>query len=108
MITINQEIEHYSITEKEKKPFRNYIDNKEIFLLLKRFFDIIFSTVVIIFLLSWLIPIMAVLIKLDSKGPVFFIQRRVGRGLRSFGCIKLRTMVLNLEADKCSSSDNDR
>ena len=71
MITINQEIEPNLITEMDKKPFRNYIESKEIFLLLKRFSDIILSTLVIIFLLSWLIPIIAIAIKLNSKGPVF-------------------------------------
>ena len=107
MITLNQEIESYLITGTEKKPVRDYIDNKEIFLLLKRFFDIIISTIVIIFLLSWLIPILAVAIKLNSKGPVFFIQRRVGRGLRSFGCIKFRTMVPNDQTDKFIPCKND-
>ena len=107
MITINQEIESYLITEMGKKPFRNYINNKETFLLLKRIFDIILSLVVIIFLLSWLIPIMAILIKLNSKGPVFFIQRRVGRGLRSFGCIKFRTMIPNDQTDKYIACKND-
>ena len=107
MITINQEIESYLITEMGKKPFRNYINNKETFLLFKRIFDIILSLVVIIFLLSWLIPIMAILIKLNSKGPVFFIQRRVGRGLRSFGCIKFRTMIPNDQTDKYITCKND-
>ena len=51
---------------------------------------------------------MAILIKFNSRGPVFFIQRRVGRGLRSFRCIKFRTMVLNYDADKCSASNNDQ
>src|SRR6187397_1732476 len=108
MITINQQIEPTIITELGKKPFRYYIDNKAIFLLLKRFFDVILSTIVIIFLLSWIIPLLAIAIKLNSKGPVFFVQRRVGRGLRSFGCIKFRTMVLNCEADKRSACNNDR
>ncbi len=51
---------------------------------------------------------MASVIKLNSRGPVFFIQRRVGRGLKSFRCIKFRTMVLNYDADKCSASDSDQ
>lgn len=107
MITINQEIESYLITEKGEKPFRNYIESKEIFLLLKRFSDIILSTLVIIFLLSWLIPIIAIAIKLNSKGPAFFIQRRVGRGLRSFGCIKFRTMIPNDQANNYIACEND-
>lgn len=114
MITINQEIESYSQevesyfdTEAGKKPFRNYIDSKEIFLFFKRSFDIMLSAVVIMFLLSWIIPIMAIAIKLNSKGPVFFIQRRVGRGLKSFGCIKFRTMIPNDQADKYIACENE-
>jgi len=107
MITINQDVESYFNTETEKRPFRNYVDNKEIFLLFKRSFDIIVSASVIMFLLSWLIPLMAIAIKLNSKGPVFFIQRRVGRGLKSFGCIKFRTMIPNNQADKYIACEND-
>jgi len=107
MITINQQIEPTIITELGKKPFRYYIDNKAIFLLLKRFFDVILSTIVIIFLLSWIIPLLAIAIKLNSKGPVFFVQRRVGRGLRSFGCIKFRTMIPNDKANEYVSCEND-
>jgi len=107
MITINQEIDADLIAGTEEKPFRNYMESKEIFLLLKRFSDIILSIVVIIFFLSWLIPIIALAIKLNSKGPVFFVQRRVGKGLRSFGCIKFRTMVPNDQTDKFISCQND-
>jgi|SRR5215203_2337478 len=107
MITINQQIEPTIITELSKRPFRYYIDNKEIFLLLKRFFDVILSTIVIVFLLSWIIPILAIAIKLNSKGPVFFVQRRVGRSLRSFGCIKFRTMIPNDKANEYVACEND-
>jgi putative colanic acid biosynthesis UDP-glucose lipid carrier transferase len=107
MITINQ-IELTPLVEADETPFRSYIDNKTSFFLLKRISDIILSLLVIIFLLSWIVPLMAILIKLNSRGPVFFIQRRVGRGLRSFGCIKFRTMVLNCEADKRSACNNDQ
>src|SRR6187399_2426027 len=107
MITINQ-IELNSFVEVGEMPFRTYIDTKKFFFFLKRMSDIILSTTIIVFFLSWIIPLMAILIKLNSRGPVFFTQRRVGRGLKSFRCIKFRTMVLNCEADKCSASDNDR
>lgn len=109
MITIDQHIEPHFILDFEKagKPFRNHIDSKRIFLFLKRFFDIIVSIAVIIFLLSWLIPIMAIAIKSNSKGPVFFIQRRVGRGLKSFGCIKFRTMIPSDQPDKFAVYEND-
>ena len=114
MITINQieltpnQIEPSPFAALDETPFRRYIDSKSSFFLLKRVSDIIFSIAIIIFLLSWIIPLIAIVIKLNSRGPVFFIQRRVGRGVKSFRCIKFRTMFLNCEADKCSASDNDR
>ena len=60
---------------------------------LKRTFDIIFSSLVLIFLLSWLYPIIALLIKLDSKGRVLFIQKRVGVKNDLFECYKFRTLT---------------
>ena len=59
---------------------------------MKRFFDLCVSVLVIFCVLSWLLPLLAVLIWLDSGGPVFFIQKRVGRKGRLFGCYKLRSM----------------
>src|SRR5436190_15022047 len=107
MITINQ-IELSPFVEVDEIPFRTYIDSKKAFSFLKRASDIILSTTVIVFFLSWIVPLMAIVIKLNSRGPVFFIQRRVGRGLRSFRCIKFRTMFLNYDADKCSACNNDQ
>ena len=49
------------------------------YLLLKRGFDLLVSIFIIGSVLSWLLPLLAVLIKLDSKGPVFFVQQRMGR-----------------------------
>jgi len=107
MITINQ-VELKSFIEEGEITFRSYIDKKTFFFFLKRSSDIIFSVTIIILLLSWIIPLMAIVIKLNSRGPVFFIQRRVGRGLRSFVCIKFRTMVLNYDADRCSACNDDQ
>ena len=58
----------------------------------KRIFDIIFSSLVTIFILSWLIPIVGIIIKLNSKGPVFFLQNRHGRNNQFFKIMKFRTM----------------
>ena len=58
----------------------------------KRFFDIFIASIVIIFILSWLLPILAIIIKIDSDGPVFFRQQRGGKNNRGFSCIKLRTL----------------
>lgn len=61
----------------------------------KRMFDIVFSLFVIIFVLSWLCPVLAILIKLESKGPVFFKQGRPGLDEQEFICYKFRSMKMN-------------
>ena len=58
----------------------------------KRAFDIFFSFAVTLFIFSWLFPLIALLIKLNSRGPVFFIQYRVGLNGQLFKCYKFRTM----------------
>lgn len=73
----------------------------------KRAFDLFFSSLVLVFLLSWLLPIIALLIKITSKGPVFFVQKRVGYLGRSFNCYKFRTMRVNALADKKAAKSDD-
>jgi len=75
--------------------------------ILKRSFDFLFSVVVIILILSWLIPLISILIKLDSKGPVFFKQKRSGKENKDFWCYKFRTMHINQLADQKQASKND-
>jgi putative colanic acid biosynthesis UDP-glucose lipid carrier transferase len=77
---------------------RKCIDNKRSYFVCKRIADILFATTIIITVLSWLLPVLAILIKLTSKGPVFFLQKRTGRGGRSFICYKLRTLAYNPSA----------
>jgi putative colanic acid biosynthesis UDP-glucose lipid carrier transferase len=74
---------------------------------LKRGFDVVFSLFVIIFIMSWLTPLMALLIKLDSKGPAFFKQYRSGRNNEPFVCYKFRTMRVNRDSDKKQATKND-
>ena len=59
---------------------------------IKRTFDILFSIIVIVFILSWLFPIIAILSKLFSHGPVLFLQERIGAKNENFNCYKFRTM----------------
>jgi putative colanic acid biosysnthesis UDP-glucose lipid carrier transferase len=73
----------------------------------KRLFDITFALIVIVFLLSWLIPLMAILIKLESKGPVFFRQLRSGRSNEPFYCLKFRSMRVNSHADNLQATRDD-
>lgn len=58
----------------------------------KRLFDIIFSLFVLVFL-SPVYFLLVVLIAINSPGPVFYVQQRVGRNFKLFRCIKFRTMV---------------
>jgi putative colanic acid biosynthesis UDP-glucose lipid carrier transferase len=74
----------------------------------KRFFDVVVSLLFTVLVLSWLIPILAILIKLDSKGPVFFIQTRIGFLGIPFRCYKLRTMVVNQVSDSQQAMYNDQ
>jgi len=75
---------------------------------IKRTIDILFSSVVIIFLLSWLTPIIAILIKLDSKGPVFFKQKRNGFNYEEFYCYKFRSMKPNKDAHLYQATKDDK
>jgi len=73
----------------------------------KRTFDLFFSLIIILVLLSWLTPILAILITLESKGPVFFRQTRNGVDNREFYCYKFRSMAPNAAADEFSATKND-
>lgn len=82
----------------------NYIDTLPIFKLkkyplekvnnqiIKSLVDIFLSSIICVFILSWLFPIITLLIKLDSKGPVIFKQKRRGLNGKEFDCYKFRTM----------------
>lgn len=74
---------------------------------LKRVFDIMFSTFVIIFILTWLVPLIAIFIKMESKGPIFFKQVRTGLNDEEFACYKFRSMYVNEESDKKQATKND-
>ena len=76
--------------------------------ILKRGFDIIFSAAVIVFILSWLTPLIAILIKRDSKGPVFFKQSRNGFNYKEFDCYKFRSMTLNKDANVNQATRGDQ
>ena len=73
----------------------------------KHFFDVVFSLLVILLLLSWLAPLIAIIIKMESKGPVFFKQRRNGLNYKEFNCYKFRSMRLNSKADLEQVQKND-
>jgi Undecaprenyl-phosphate glucose phosphotransferase len=73
----------------------------------KRAFDIAFSLGVILFIFTWLFPILAMLVKLSGRGPVFFKQIRLGKDNEEFVCWKFRSMRMNVEADSKQATKND-
>lgn len=73
----------------------------------KRIFDVIISGLVILFILSWMIPFVGILILLDSRGPVFFSQLRTGLTDNPFYCYKFRTMKANNESESKQATKND-
>lgn len=74
---------------------------------LKRVFDVLFSGFMIVAVLSWLIPLVGILIKWESKGPIFFIQKRNGINNKVFSCLKFRSMTPNDYADEKQATKND-
>ena len=75
--------------------------------IIKRIFDVIFSLIVIVFIMTWLVPIIGVLIKFSSKGPIFFKQTRSGLDNKEFTCIKFRSMTVNEMSDLKQATKND-
>lgn len=86
---------------------RDILQDETINKIIKRVFDVVFSLLIIVGILSWLTPILALLIKLDSKGPLFFVQKRNGLNYKEFNCYKFRSMYINDKADVDLASKND-
>ncbi|PBQ33838.1 hypothetical protein CNR22_19310 [Sphingobacteriaceae bacterium] len=82
-------------------------NRRKSFLFLKRAVDIVVSMLIVLLILSWLMPILAILIKLDSRGPIFFKQKRTGYKGKTFNCFKLRTMQVNKKANDLQAAIND-
>jgi putative colanic acid biosysnthesis UDP-glucose lipid carrier transferase len=88
-------------------PSRNILLDEPLNKIIKRIFDLVFSSLIIISILSWFIPIMALIINWESKGPLFFIQKRNGLNYKEFNCYKFRSMEVNDKADIDLASKND-
>lgn len=95
-------LHHLSICSLRNDPLTD-IGNR----LIKRLFDVAVSLFATIFILSWLYPILGVLIKLSSPGPILFKQQRSGLGDLPFYCYKFRTMQKNSHADLRQATKND-
>jgi putative colanic acid biosynthesis UDP-glucose lipid carrier transferase len=89
-------------------PGKQALSYTGVFSFFKRAIDITFSLLFFAVVLWWLIPVIAILIKLDSRGPVFFTQRRTGYLNRPFFCFKFRTMHANDIADTLQASQSDK
>ncbi len=74
---------------------------------IKKLFDLCFSVFVIVILFPWLFPILMLLIKVNSSGPVFFVQQRSGRENESFPCYKFRTMRINKDSNNMQATQDD-
>jgi putative colanic acid biosynthesis UDP-glucose lipid carrier transferase len=73
----------------------------------KKIFDILFSIFVLVVIGSWLFPILMLLVKLTSKGPIFFKQSRTGEDNNTFTCFKFRTMRVNSLSDELQATAKD-
>ncbi len=106
---ISQEIEVSNFDYIPIVSFKPYPYEDKVLRILKRFFDLIFSGFVIVFLLSWLIPIVSIIVKSTSKGPIFYRQARIGLNGKPFKIIKFRSMYIDAESKgpALSSGDDD-
>jgi putative colanic acid biosynthesis UDP-glucose lipid carrier transferase len=93
---------HIPVISVRSEPLENMLNR-----FLKRAFDIGFSIFILVFVLSWLFPILALLIKLGSKGPVLFVQIRSGRDNKPFKCFKFRSMKVNTDSNKKQATKGD-
>jgi len=74
----------------------------------KRVLDVTVSLMVVIFILPWMFALIGILIKLESKGPIFFKQLRSGSRNKLFWCYKFRTMFLNDQSDLIQATRGDK
>lgn len=72
---------------------------------LKRLLDIVISLAVIVFILSWLVPLLVIIIKIESRGPGIFKQERSGRNNKPFWCYKFRSMRVNNSDRQATKGD---
>ncbi|MEO8237307.1 MAG: exopolysaccharide biosynthesis polyprenyl glycosylphosphotransferase [Flavobacterium sp.] len=86
---------------------RNIRLDENLYKTLKRAFDIVFSIIIIVGILSWVLPILGILIKLESKGPILLKQKRNGLNNKEFNCYKFRSMEINNETCLNQVSKND-
>jgi Undecaprenyl-phosphate glucose phosphotransferase len=99
---VMDEFNNFQILKSRSEPLLLYRKKMQ-----KRVFDIVFSLVVMVCILSWLYPLIALLIKLESRGPVIFKQGRSGLQNSKFYCYKFRTMRKDNQNEAQQASVND-
>jgi len=85
--------------------FRDIPLDDTINIFVKRGFDVLLSLIVLIFILSWLTPLLFLLIQIESKGPVFFMQKRNGLDYGEFFCYKYRSMKPSISGEQTTKGD---
>jgi putative colanic acid biosynthesis UDP-glucose lipid carrier transferase len=95
-------LHNFHVIKPRNEPLQNAYNR-----LSKRVFDLVFSTLVIVFILSWLYPVLAILIKKQSRGPVLFKQLRTGKKNEAFWCYKFRSMTVNAQSDSVQAQRED-
>ena len=95
-------IETFPILSPVKFPLEYYTN-----FVIKRTFDLFLSIFILLTIGIWLFPIIAILIAIDSKGPIFFRQKRYGYHEEIFDCLKFRTMKVNEESSTKTTALND-
>lgn len=95
-------IEGIPVIARREEPLRK--DSNK---LAKRIFDIIFSSFVLLSIFPWIFIFVSVMIKIQSPGPIFFLQERTGLDGKIFKCIKFRSMKVNNDADEIQATKND-
>ncbi len=93
---------NFQVIKPRHEPLQNAYNR-----LLKRIFDLAFSCLVIVFILSWLYPLIGGIIKYQSKGPVLFKQLRTGKKNKPFWCYKFRSMEVNESSDSLQAQKGD-
>ena len=95
-------LEDIPIIARREEPLRNPKNR-----IIKRTFDILFSTLVLLLVFPWVFIWVAIMIKIQSPGPIFFLQERTGQDGRIFKCIKFRSMKVNDAADTLQATKDD-
>jgi putative colanic acid biosynthesis UDP-glucose lipid carrier transferase len=94
--------ENFPILSNRKEPLEHIANRVQ-----KRVFDVLVSLTAIVFIFSWLFPILALIIKIQSRGPILFKQLRTGRDNKPFACYKFRSMYINAQSDNLQATRHD-